>query len=283
MSVGISVVRDVKLAGVIKHYGPLFGPRDQKNARTRLSSRRSPVEKLTDTLGRLPKVSGPMMRSSWELSGTRQATAKLLPPRQCTGFPYNVGMDTTPHWLVVLLHTVGELGFALVALPLYVFLVLPKYADGELPGFVPVIAEGVDPVLAVACALAVLIAGIAFAFFLVRVSGKTRGTAEETTTFATDYSMLDMAAVYAAAGFGEEFLFRVVCIDLIGPVLATILFTVAHFDYWKQPGLLVNVFVIGALLTCLYLYTRSLLLCTAIHFAYNMSIGYLEKKGIRMS
>ena len=224
-----------------------------------------------------------MAQSSWELSGTRQATAKLLPPRQCEGFPYNAGMDTTPHWLVVLLHTVGELGFALVALPLYVFLVLPKCADGQLPGFAPVIAEGVEPFLAVACALAVLIAGIAFAFFVVRVRGKMRKAAEKTATSATDYSMLDMAAVYAAAGFGEEFLFRVVCIDLIGPVLATILFTVAHFDYWKQPGLLANVFVIGALLSCLYLFTQSLLLCAVVHFAYNMSIGYLEKQGIRMS
>ena len=181
-------------------------------------------------------------------------------------------MDNTPHWLTVLLWTVGELVFALVALPLYIFLVLPKYDAGALPGFSPLIANGVNPLIAVASAALVMAVGVGLAVLLVRVLGKEKVITKEIAMLESDFSMLDLVPVFAAAGFAEEFLFRVVCVDLLGLIVATILFTAAHFSYWKQPILLVDVFVIGLLLGGFYLYTQSLLLCAIAHFVYNMAI-----------
>ena len=186
-------------------------------------------------------------------------------------------MNVLPHWAEVLLQAAAELVFALVALPLYVFLVLPKYDAGVLPGFSPVIAQDANPYLAVALAVVVFLAAVGFALFLVRVAGKERVITEEISTLATNYSILDMVPVYAAAGFAEEFLFRVVLIDLVGFVIASVLFAAAHFAYWKHPYLLVDVFVVALLIGGLYLYTQSLLLCALAHFAYNMAITYLTK------
>ena len=91
--------------------------------------------------------------------------------------------------------------------------------------------------------------------------------------------MFDLIPVYAAAGFAEEFLFRVVCVDLCGLVISAILFTAAHFSYWKHPLLLADIFAIALLFGGLYLFTQSLLLCALLHFAYNMAITHLVKSG----
>jgi len=146
-----------------------------------------------------------------------------------------------------------------------------------LPGFSPVIAQDVNPVLAVALSMVVLLGAVGFALLLVRTIGKERVITEEISALATGYSMLELVPFYAAAGFAEEFLFRVVCIDLVGFFVASILFTAAHFSYWKQPYLLVDVFVVALLVGGLYLYTQSLLLCAVVHFVYNMIITYLTK------
>lgn len=187
-------------------------------------------------------------------------------------------MDTTPHWLEVLLWTAGELVFALVALPLYLFLVLPKHEDGALPGFVPLIADGVNPFFAVVLAVLVVAAGMGLAFLLLNVVGKEQMITKEIEALATGFSMLELVPVYAAAGFAEEFLFRVVCVDMLGVVVATILFTAAHFSYWKQPFLLVDVFAVGLLLGGLYAFTQSLLLCAVAHFAYNLAVTRLSRR-----
>lgn len=181
-------------------------------------------------------------------------------------------MDTMPHWLYVLLWTAGELVFALVALLPYVFLVLPKYDAGAFPGFSPLIANGVNPFFGAVLAALVVVAGLGLAFLLLRVAGRDKMVTDEIAVLESEFSMLDLVPVFAAAGFAEEFLFRVVCVDLLGPIIAAILFTAAHFSYWKQPYLLLNVFVLGLLLGGLYVFTQSLLLCAIAHFAYNMAI-----------
>ena len=185
---------------------------------------------------------------------------------------YTMLMDNTPHWLIVLLWTVGELAFALVALPLYIFLVLPKYDAGALPGFSPLIADGVNPLIAVAVAAVIVAVSIGMAVLLLRVLGKEKVITREIAMLESDFSMIDLVPVFAAAGFAEEFLFRVVCVDLLGPIVAAILFTAAHFSYWKQPILLADVFVVGLLLGFFYVFTQSLLLCAIAHFVYNMAI-----------
>lgn len=184
-------------------------------------------------------------------------------------------MDTVPHWLEVLLWTAGELVFALVAWPLYAFLVLPKYGAGALPGFSPLVTDGVNPVFAAVLAVLVVAAGMGLASLFLEVFGRKRMVTREIAELADGFSMLDLVPVYAAAGFAEEFLFRVVCVDLLGVIVATILFTAAHFSYWKEPILLVDVFVVGLLLGGLYAFTQSLLLCAIAHFAYNMAITRL--------
>ena len=192
-------------------------------------------------------------------------------------------MDTMPHWLKVLIQTAAELAFAIVALPLYVFLVLPKHAEGGLPGFSPVIAQGVNPLLAVVAALGVLVACIVMVFVLVRVFGRERMVPKEVDQLANEFSMLDLVPVYAAAGFAEEFLFRVVCVDLCGIIVASLLFAAIHFAYWKHPLLLADVVIVGLLLGALYAFTQSLLLCALVHFAYNLAVTYFTKTGFRLS
>ena len=192
-------------------------------------------------------------------------------------------MDTMPHWMKVLIQTAAELAFAIVALPLYVFLVLPKHAEGGLPGFSPVIAQGVNPLLAVVAALGVLVACIVMVFVLVRVFGRERMVPKEVDQLANEFSMLDLVPVYAAAGFAEEFLFRVVCVDLCGIIVASLLFAAIHFAYWKHPLLLADVVIVGLLLGALYAFTQSLLLCALVHFAYNLAVTYFTKTGFRLS
>ena len=188
-------------------------------------------------------------------------------------------MDTYPEWKVSLLQAAGELVLALVALPLYVLLVLPKHGEGALPGFSPIIAEGVNPFLAVALALAVFAAGIGLGIVLVLLFGRDRVITDEVDHLANDYSLIELVPGFAAAGFAEEFLFRVVCVDLCGVIIASILFMAAHFSYWKHPLPMASVFILGLLLGCFYVFTQSLLLCALVHFAYNMVITHLLKSG----
>ena len=194
-------------------------------------------------------------------------------------------MDTYPEWKVSLIQAAGELVLALVALPLYIFLVLPKHGEGDLPGFSPIFAEGISPILAVACALAVFVAGIGVGILLVLIFGRDRVITDDVDRLASDYSLLELVPGFAAAGFAEEFLFRVVCVDLCGVIIASILFTAAHFSYWKHPLPMVDVFILGLLFGCLYAFTQSLLLCALVHFLYNLTITHLVKSGFmtRMS
>ena len=188
-----------------------------------------------------------------------------------------------PHWMKVLIQTAAELVFAIVALPLYVFLVLPKHAEGGLPGFSPAIARGVSPLLAVVAALGVLMVCIVMVFVFVRVFGRERMVPKEVDQLAGEFSMLDLIPVYAAAGFAEEFLFRVVCVDLCGIIVASLLFAAIHFAYWKHPLLLADVVIVGLLLGALYAFTQSLLLCAVVHFAYNLAVTYFTKTGFTLS
>ena len=189
-------------------------------------------------------------------------------------------MDTRPHWVQVLALTLGELAIAVVALPLYVFLVLPKYEDGMFPGFQPVIAAGVDPLLAVLATLCVVAISVGAIFALVRVFGPERLITDEVKQLVHDYSELDFIPIYLAAGFAEEFLFRVVLIDLCGLIIASLLFTAMHIAYWRRLVLLVSVFALALLLGALYLFTGSLLLCALAHAVYNTLISCFMKRGV---
>ncbi|MDO4891517.1 MAG: CPBP family glutamic-type intramembrane protease, partial [Coriobacteriaceae bacterium] len=177
-------------------------------------------------------------------------------------------MDTQPHWVQVLILAAGELAFALVALPLYVLFVLPAHPGGY-PGFVPVIAPGADPVLAVVAALGVLAIALAAAIGLPRALGPGVFETEEMNTLIDNFSVLDYVPV-----------FRVVLLDMFGLIISSLAFAAIHLAYWKRPLLLADVFALALLLGALYLFTESLLLCATIHAIYNMAVSVFMKYGI---
>ena len=179
----------------------------------------------------------------------------------------------------VLYLTLGELAFAVVALPLYIFLVLPKHEGEGLVGILPAIPPDVNPVLAIVAAIGVLAASIAVLLVMVRRFGSVQFVTGEMLDLIREFSLLDLVPIYLAAGFSEEYLFRVVGIDLCGLLLASILFVAVHIAYWKKPLLLVEVFIMALLMGVLYLFTRSLLLCALAHFAYNMIVSWLLVSG----
>ena len=114
---------------------------------------------------------------------------------------------------------------------------------------------------------------------LVRVFGRGRTILGNNNKQVDELSPLELVPGQAAASFAEEFLFRVVCVDLCGFIVASLLFTAAHFYYWNQPLLLAEIFVVGLLLGLLYMFTQSLLLCALVHFAYNLVVTRLEETG----
>lgn len=188
--------------------------------------------------------------------------------------------QTRPHWVNTLILAGGELVFALVALPFYVFLVLPKHADGTLPGFVPVISPSANPVLAVLATVAVIAVCIGIVAGMSKAFGADKFQVDEVDILLNENSTLDLAIIYIAAGFAEEFLFRVTLMDLCGLVLSAVLFTAAHAAYWRRPLMLVYVFLVGIVMGLLYLYTGSLLLCAIAHAVYNLLVSLLMKAGI---
>jgi len=192
---------------------------------------------------------------------------------------YNDAMDNQPRWVQVLVLTAGELAVALVALPLYVFFVLPAHSGGY-PGFVPVVAQGADPALAVLASLGVLAIALGAAVGLPRALGPEVFETEEMSALIDNFSVADYIPIFVAAGFAEEFLFRVVLLDMFGLIISSIAFAAIHLAYWKRPLLLVDVFALALLLGALYLYTESLLLCATIHAIYNIAVSVFMKNGI---
>ena len=188
-------------------------------------------------------------------------------------------MEDKPHWMQVLILALSELIFAVIAIPLYVFLVLPNHPEGELPGIVPPIAAGVSPLVAVLLACGVLALTLALCLTLYKFFGKTHFMSPETIQLAKDYSLGDLAVVYLAAGIGEEFLFRGALVEPCGVVVAALLFTAMHFAYWKKPLVLVYTFVIGLVWGAFYAYVGSLVLCALVHAVYNLAVtAYIKYK-----
>ena len=188
-------------------------------------------------------------------------------------------MEEKPHWLQVLALTLGELVFAVIAIPLYIFFVLPKYPEGSLPGFSPIIADGVSPAAAIAGAIGVLALSLGLVLLLCRAFGYDKLKTDEVELLMQGFSVLDLVPIFAAAGFAEEFLFRVVCADVLGLLASAALFTAVHLAYWKKPLLLLDVFVLALVLGAFYLFTKSLLLCAIAHGAYNLLVAVFMKNG----
>ena len=189
-------------------------------------------------------------------------------------------MDDKPHWMQVLIMTVSELAFLLLGIPLYIFLVLPNHPEGALPGLVPVIAEGVNPALAVLATIGTILAGLGTVLLLVRLFGRERLLVDEVRILVNSYTVVDFIPIYSAAGIGEEFLFRVALVEPFGLVLSSLLFTAIHIAYWRKPLILLYVFVFGLICGTLYLYTGSFLLCATAHAIYNFTLSCLMKFGV---
>ena len=173
----------------------------------------------------------------------------------------------------------GELAFAIVGVPLYILFVLPKCPDGVLPGIVPPIAPETNLALSLLATVGVVAAGVGVVALLSRVFGAEQFKVDAIDELLNNFSTADLVAIYIAAGFAEEFLFRATLMNLFGLVISTLLFTAAHFAYWRKPLMIVYVFAMGLVMGLLFSYTGSLLLCAIAHAAYNLAISLLMKTG----
>ncbi|MBE6470230.1 MAG: CPBP family intramembrane metalloprotease [Coriobacteriaceae bacterium] len=189
-------------------------------------------------------------------------------------------MNEQPHWMQVLVMSLGELAFVIPGIPLYMLLVLPNHPAGALPGLVPAIGVDADPALAVAAAAGAVVLGLAVVYALFRLGGLERFMVDEIRILVDEFSVLDFIPIYIAAGIGEEFLFRVALVEPLGIVVPALLFAAIHIAYWRKPLILVYVFVFGLLMGALYLYTESFLLCAAAHALYNFLLSCFMKWGI---
>ena len=188
-------------------------------------------------------------------------------------------MLDSPRWVQVLLLTVGELLIGVLGILPYVYFIMPAHPSAPLPGIVPVVAPNVP--LGAALALGVIIAaGIAALFYLLhRRFGDTYFSNPEANELVSSFSVAEMVPIYVAAGIAEEFLFRVVLIDLVGVIIAAVLFAALHLPYWKKPMVIGFAFVLGIVLGLYYLYAQSLLLCAILHTGYNLGVSiYLKKR-----
>lgn len=188
-------------------------------------------------------------------------------------------MRDFPRWVQVLVLTIGELLIGVVGIPLYVRFVMPAHPTEPLPGIIPVLAADVHPAAAIALGV-VLACGIAALFYLLyRRFGDTHFSSPEANELVASFSIPEMVPIYVAAGIAEEFLFRGVLVDLVGVVIAALLFAALHIPYWKKPMVLAFAFGLGLVLGFYYVYTRSLLLCAILHAAYNLGVSiYLKQR-----
>ncbi len=189
-------------------------------------------------------------------------------------------MDNLPHDKQVLLMTLSELAFVIPAIPLYVFLVLPNHAEGSLPGIIPLIGGGAGVLPSLAAAAAALAGALALSALLYRYFGNSHFFSMEIMELVDGFSERDFIPIYVAAGIGEEALFRWALLEPCGIVLSALLFAALHIAYWKKPLMLAYVFASGLLFGALYAFTESLLLCIAVHAAYNIAVSVLLKRRI---
>ena len=188
-------------------------------------------------------------------------------------------MEDKPHWMQVLILALSELIFVIIAIPLYMWLVLPNHPEGELPGIIPPVAPGTSPLVAVLLALMAFVVPLALFLTLYKFFGKTHFTSDEMLQLAGNYSLPELVVVYLAAGIGEEFLFRGVLVEPCGVVVAALLFTATHFAYWKKPLVLAYTFAIGLVWGAFYFYAGSLALCAFVHAVYNLVVtAYIKYK-----
>ena len=193
---------------------------------------------------------------------------------------YNAFMEQKrPHFVDVLILIAGELVFALVGFPIYIFLVLPGQPDGVLPGLAPPISPDANLMLSLLAVAGVVVACIGLVALLSRMFGAEPFKVDAVDELLNNFTTPDLVVIYIAAGFAEEFLFRVTLMSLCGLVISALLFTAAHAAYWRKPLMLVYVFVAGLAMGLLFSYTGSLLLCAVAHTAYNLAISLLMKAG----
>jgi len=189
-------------------------------------------------------------------------------------------MENLSHGKQVLLMTISELAFAVVAVPLYVFLVLPNHPQGALPGIVPLVGAGAGVVPSVLATLGFLALALTVSVTLYWLFGNSHFYSKDLQVMVDDFSDRDFVPVYLAAGIGEEALFRWALLEPCGLVVSSLLFCVLHVAYWRKPLMMAYVFACGLIFGGLYLYTQSLLLCALAHAAYNIVLSVLLKRKV---
>ena len=88
-------------------------------------------------------------------------------------------MEEMSHGKQVLVMVLGELAFLVPAVPLYIFLVLPNYPEGSLPGILPLIGGNAGILPSILATLGFFAAALAMASSLYFFFGKTHFFSEE--------------------------------------------------------------------------------------------------------
>ncbi|WP_334086770.1 type II CAAX endopeptidase family protein, partial [Helicobacter typhlonius] len=101
---------------------------------------------------------------------------------------------------------------------------------------------------------------------------------ENVFIFAKSANMYFMVPFFLINALAEELIFRGVLQYHFGLILATILFTLVHFSYYKKPLMLLEVCAQGLLLGFLYEMSESLWVCTLCHGGFNYFLLLLIKK-----
>lgn len=170
-------------------------------------------------------------------------------------------MDDLSHGKKVLLMALAELALLILAVPLYIFLVLPNHPKGTLPGVLPLIGGEAGVVPSALAALGAFAVTSIMVCVLYKFFGNSHFSSPEVIAMADEFSVCDLIPIYLAAGIGEEALFRAALLEPCGLVGSSLLFTALHVAYWKKPLMLAYVFTTGLILGTLYSFTESLILC----------------------
>lgn len=94
------------------------------------------------------------------------------------------------------------------------------------------------------------------------------------------FSLPELVPVFLCGAFTEELLFRGTLQTLLGPWPAAVLFTLVHFRYFPKYFLLLEVFLMGLILACVFSRTGTLWAPVFCHFTLNYLTAVFVKKEI---
>lgn len=166
------------------------------------------------------------------------------------------------------------LSFCLLFFASVVYYFMVFQPSGELIGFYP-FNFGIKSLLwSLAGFFIALLIVWCFLTFLPRQKLYDKNVLE----FSQSISLWFSLPFFFLNALAEEMLFRGALQYQLGILIATLVFTLVHFSYYKKPFMLLQVFAQGLLLAFLYEMSKSLWICVFCHTGINWLLIYLIKK-----